>query len=1109
MDMARKSDRPEQIIPKLRAIEVHIAKGLKAEEAGPLSSEHRHVMRRVLISIVVVTLFAGSALCEEGEVPWWKQGKINFMWGLWGLSSRDLSHPMALSHPQVRPVPRETFRNAALAGATVFADLWQYNPLHARLAKEHGLRYFSNPHLHHMTWKPGGRKWINEEGEEVEKKTSGGQYRCPLDEGVYESWMADARVQEGIRAGLVDGIHIDWESTEGGICYCDVCFSRFLKVKGIKAEPPKKAKRFSFIRARNLETAYEENFHEQRFEMFTRIRKKLQAMNPMLMFSSYGTIFTDFTRAMHTPEVPFMSLDARHYMNDDRRPWWESYSARLREEGYLYIAGSWTNALFGAVPSQTSAARWIYEAMVNEDGVWLWFEHEMLDEVLTAYATADRQVRAVEGAVGDFLLSGRRDPGFVTVVEWTGNPQLEKATVQCTYHLEDNHLVHVNNVNAEWPVRVRIRFPYLEDGTWTAQDPMGGAYYTHDGKSAVWSPQQLGEGIVVSLDARSDLFARILRAKEDPAKSGARLIRSRDFNTMPAHDAGAATAAQVKAPDTLPKTGWRFRMDVEDAGIAEKWFMPAASVEGWTCVDIEEFWGNKGGVGAGWYRRSVEIPRLPEDKRFYLHFGAADEQLKLWIDGEYVGEYNRGPGGWDKPFAMDVTGLLREGECHLAFRVYNSAHAGGVWKPVSVLAAPATDRKTVESVVYNDGLDTLMSKAKKVALPFSPGPAGLMVVTATRQLLSEGSSGRRCFVNNAIHVADVGGNGSLQLRHLRGHLWSPSYSPDGRRIAFVHDAGGRGQIHAMNADGSGAVNLSDNAFCDRSPVWSPDGKRLAFISDRTGDWQICVMNADGSDQSRVAGNRGADRAPAWSPDGGRIAWESHVSGMPTIWICDADGGKSRPLAAPDKPFEVHRGETGKDGVFAFAEADWPFEDHAVYLTDPLWSPDGKRIAARGLGQTGVMLAVLDADGSRMLQVIDWIGGMDELVWSPDGSQLAGTLRTAPQETDRSGVFVVEADGSEKYRWMVDVRPQGPRLGGAIRTGVPTWYSHGSAQPRRVMKTFDNLTWSPDGETLAFSSDMAEDGAFYVYTIPAKGGEPTRLPATKSAWPNEVMFRKVP
>ena len=69
----------------------------------------------------------------------------------------------------------------------------------------------------------------------------------------------------------------------------------------------------------------------------------------------------------------------------------------------------------------------------------------------------------------------------------------------------------------------------------------------------------------------------------------------------------------------------------------------------------------------------------------------------------------------------------------------------------------------------------------------------------------------------------------------------------------------------------------------------------------------------------------------------------------------------------------------------------------------------------------------------------------------------------------------------------------------------TWYSHGSAQPRRVVKTFGALAWSPDGTTLAFSSDMDPSGAFYVYTISPDGGEPQRLDGTMSALPQEVMW----
>ena len=374
----------------------------------------------------------------------------------------------------------------------------------------------------------------------------------------------------------------------------------------------------------------------------------------------------------------------------------------------------------------------------------------------------------------------------------------------------------------------------------------------------------------------------------------------------------------------------------------------------------------------------------------------------------------------------------------------------------------------------------------------------------------EGSGGARTIIGNAIRTVDGDGTNQLRVRQLRGHLWSPRFSPDGRRIAFVHDTGGRGQIFVMNADGSDALNVSNNDFCERSPVWSPDGKRIAFVSDRSGDWDIFTMNADGSGQLHLAGNAGLDRAPVWSPDGTRLAWESHVSGMPNIWVCDANGQNSRPLIAPDRPLVVQEGKVGQDKVFTFVETDQAFPDNTFYLVDPVWSPDGSRIAAVGLGEySGSTVVVLDADGSRMLHIIRWIAGPADLTWSPDGTRLSGTLRTAPQETERSGVFIVKADGTDKYRWLVDVTPQGPRLGGASSRGLVTWYSHGSARPRRVVKSFGSLAWSPDGETLAFSSDVEPSGAFYVYTVTPDGGRPKRLDATKSAWPNQIMWRPIP
>jgi Tol biopolymer transport system component len=92
----------------------------------------------------------------------------------------------------------------------------------------------------------------------------------------------------------------------------------------------------------------------------------------------------------------------------------------------------------------------------------------------------------------------------------------------------------------------------------------------------------------------------------------------------------------------------------------------------------------------------------------------------------------------------------------------------------------------------------------------------------------------------------------------------------------------------MNADGSGLRRLTRNPAVDADPTWSPDGRRIAFESKRGGNFDIYVMNADGSGQRRLT-QSGGD--PAWSPDGRRIAFV----GDSGIYVMHADGSGLRSL----------------------------------------------------------------------------------------------------------------------------------------------------------------------------------------------------------------------
>lgn len=141
---------------------------------------------------------------------------------------------------------------------------------------------------------------------------------------------------------------------------------------------------------------------------------------------------------------------------------------------------------------------------------------------------------------------------------------------------------------------------------------------------------------------------------------------------------------------TLPSRGWHFKTDPEGVGREQGWYAVNFDDSGWkNDAPIETHWGrflDEAYIGPAWYRRSINVPAVDGWDLALLRFNGADEQAWVWLNGEYAGEHTMGADGWDVPFMLDVTELVKTGESNkLAVLVENTAGGGGLWQPVELI----------------------------------------------------------------------------------------------------------------------------------------------------------------------------------------------------------------------------------------------------------------------------------------------------------------------------------------------------------------------------------------------------------------------------------------
>jgi TolB protein len=151
-----------------------------------------------------------------------------------------------------------------------------------------------------------------------------------------------------------------------------------------------------------------------------------------------------------------------------------------------------------------------------------------------------------------------------------------------------------------------------------------------------------------------------------------------------------------------------------------------------------------------------------------------------------------------------------------------------------------------------------------------------------------------------IYEMDLRSKRLRQLTNAPAINTSPSYAPDGSRIAFESDRGGTQQIYMMGSDGSGQDRISFGKGRYSTPVWSPDGQWIAFTKQGGGKFAIGVMKPDGSGE-RILTEGYHNEAPTWSPNSRVIMFfreRGGEQGGPQLYSVDVTGYNEQAVTTP-------------------------------------------------------------------------------------------------------------------------------------------------------------------------------------------------------------------